>query len=87
MPALARLGAAVEAPSLQGELSTIQAVLPAARAHELQRQLLRLTRGEGVLESSFAGYQPVSGDQPTRERTDYNPRNREEYLLHVGRRA
>jgi ribosomal protection tetracycline resistance protein len=55
----------VETPSLQGELSTVKAVLAAARADDLQRQLPALTRGEGVLESSFAGYQPVSGDQPT----------------------
>jgi ribosomal protection tetracycline resistance protein len=67
MSALARLGAAVETPSLQGELSAITAVLPAARADDLQRQLPGLTGGEGVLESSFAGYQPVSGDQPTRD--------------------
>jgi ribosomal protection tetracycline resistance protein len=66
MPALARLRAAVETPSLQGELSTIKAVLPATLADELRRQLPALTRGEGVLESSFAGYEPVSGDQPTR---------------------
>jgi ribosomal protection tetracycline resistance protein len=87
MPALARLGAAVEPPSLQGKLPTIETVMPAARAHDLQRQLPRLTGGEGVLESSFAGYQPVSGDPPTRQRTDYNPLNREEYLLHVVRRV
>ena len=68
MAATARLGAAVETPSLQGKLSTIEAVLPAARADDLQRQLPALTGGEGVLESSFAGYQPVSGDQPTRRR-------------------
>ena len=66
MAALARLGAAVETPSLQGELSTIETVLPAARAQDLQRQLPGLTGGEGVLDSTFAGYQPVSGDQPTR---------------------
>jgi ribosomal protection tetracycline resistance protein len=68
LPALARLGAAPEPPSLQGKLSTIKAVLPAARADDLQRQLPALTIGEGVLESSFAGYQPVSGEQPTRRR-------------------
>ena len=40
---------------------------PAGRgADELQRQLAGLTGGEGVLESTFAGYQPVSGDQPER---------------------
>jgi ribosomal protection tetracycline resistance protein len=64
--ALARLGATVERPSLQGELSIIEAVLPAALAQDLQQQLPALTGGEGVLDSSFAGYQPVSGDQPTR---------------------
>jgi len=70
MPALVRLGAAVETLSLQGRLSTIKAVLSAARADDLQRQLPGLTGGEGVLDSSFAGYQPVSGEQPTRRRTE-----------------
>jgi ribosomal protection tetracycline resistance protein len=66
MAALARLDAAVEPASLQGPLSMIETVLSAARAQDLQRQLPGLTGGEGVLDSSFAGYQPVSGDQPTR---------------------
>jgi ribosomal protection tetracycline resistance protein len=70
MAALARLDAAVETPSLQGTLSTIEAVLPAARAKDLQQQLPGLTGGEGVLDSSFAGYQPVSGDQPSRTGDD-----------------
>jgi ribosomal protection tetracycline resistance protein len=87
MPALARLGSAVETPSLQGKLSTIKAVLPAARADDLQRQLPGLTGGEGVLESSFAGYQPGSGNQPTRRRTAANPLNLDEYMAHLaGRR-
>ena len=64
--AMARLGAAVEPPSLRGKLSLIEAVLPAARAHDLQRRLAGLTGGEGELESSFAGYEPVSGDPPAR---------------------
>jgi ribosomal protection tetracycline resistance protein len=76
MPALMRLGAAVETPSLQGRLSTIKAVLPAARADDLQRQLPGLTGGEAVLDSSFAGYQPVSGEQPTRRRTTASPPDR-----------
>jgi len=78
MSALARLGAAVETPSLQGKLSTITAVLPASRADDLQRRLPGLTGGEGVLESSFAGYQPVSGEQPTRTRATANPLNVDE---------
>jgi len=68
MAALARLEAAVETPSLRGTLSLIETVLPAARAQELQQQLPGLTGGEGVLDSTFAGYQPVSGDPPTRRR-------------------
>jgi ribosomal protection tetracycline resistance protein len=87
MAALARHGAAVETPSLQGKLCTIETVLSATRAHDLQRQLPGLTRGEGVLESSFEGYEPVSGDPPTRRRTTVNPLNREEYMMHLARRA
>jgi ribosomal protection tetracycline resistance protein len=87
MPALARLGAAVETPSLQGRLCTIETVLSAARAHDLQRRLPGLTRGEGVLESSFEGYEPVSGDQPTRRRTTANPLNSGEYMMQFARGA
>jgi len=67
-PALARLGAAAEAPSPHGELAAIEAVMPAARVDDLHRQLPGLTHGEGVVESDFAGYQPVSGEQPIRRR-------------------
>jgi ribosomal protection tetracycline resistance protein len=73
MAALARLEAVVETPSLQGTLSLIETVMPAARAQALQRQLPGLTGGEGVLDSTFVGYQPVSGDQPTRRPTTAKP--------------
>src|SRR5207244_6997052 len=43
MPALARLGAAVETPLVEGKLSTIKASLPAVRAADLRRQLPALT--------------------------------------------
>ena len=43
--------------------------------------------GEGVLESSFAGYEPVLGDQPARRRTTPNPLNLEEYQMHLARRV
>jgi ribosomal protection tetracycline resistance protein len=55
--------------------------------HGLRQQLPALTRGEGVLESAFDRYQPVRGDIPTRPRSDHNPLNRKEYLLHVLRRV
>jgi ribosomal protection tetracycline resistance protein len=87
MPALARLGAALETPSLQGKLATIETVLPATRAQDLQRQLAELTGGEGMLESSFAGYQALSGNKPIRRRTTPNPLNLGEYMLHLARRT
>ncbi len=73
MPALGRLGATVETPSLRGNLCTIEAVLSAERAHQFQRQLPRLTRGEG--QSGFEGYEPV-GDRPIRSRTTADHANR-----------
>jgi ribosomal protection tetracycline resistance protein len=67
LSALTRLGAAVDAPQPQGDLSVLETVLPAASVHLLQQQLPGLTGGEGVLESSFAGYQPVHGAPPVRK--------------------
>ena len=64
LAAAARLGAAVDAPQPHGELSVLETVLPAASVNLLQQQLPGLTGGEGVLESSFAGYQPVHGAPP-----------------------
>jgi ribosomal protection tetracycline resistance protein len=66
LPMLARLGTIVETPSVQGRLATVETILPAARAHDLQQQLPSLTGGGGVFESRFAGYEPVSGVQPMR---------------------
>ena len=83
---LARVGAAANAPSLHGELSTIETVLPAARAHDLHRQLPAVTGGEGVFDSDFEGDRPVVGARPERRRTTANPLNRGEYLLHLARR-
>ncbi len=87
MPALGRMGADVDTPSLHGDLSTVEAFLPAARVRDLQLQVPGLTGGEGVLESTFAGYQPVSGDRPTRRRTTANPLNLNEYLSYLAGRA
>jgi len=86
MAALGRLGVVVERQSVSGDLSTIETILPAARAYDLQRQLSGLTSGEGVLESSFVGYQPVNDDPPTRRRTMANPLNRDEYMMQLARR-
>jgi ribosomal protection tetracycline resistance protein len=86
LPALAALGAVPHPPAIQGASCTVEGEIPAARVHELRRQLPALSRGEGILESSFDRYQPVRGTIPTRQRAHPDPLNREEYVLHVARR-
>jgi ribosomal protection tetracycline resistance protein len=87
LPALARLGAVPLVPELRDPSYLLTGSIPAARVHELQQQLPSLTRGEGVLDSAFDHYQPAGGPVPVRARTDHNPLNRKEYLLHVQRRV
>ena len=87
LPVLARLRAVPGAPAMRGPLCLLDGDIPAAQVRELEEQLPGLTRGEGVLEAAFGHYQPVRGAVPSRRRTDHNPLNREEYLLHVARRV
>lgn len=77
---LAQQGAAVQAQVVRGDNVRIEAELPAERLQALQRRLSPATNGDGVLESSFAGYQPVRGEPPTRRRSTPNPLNQQEYL-------
>jgi ribosomal protection tetracycline resistance protein len=87
LPALARLGAVPGPPVTQGPLLMVAGEIPAPRVHELAQQLPALTRGEGVLEGTFSGYRLARDPVPVRPRSDHNPLHREEYLLHVLRRA
>jgi len=59
----------------------------AAQAGHGRQHRPGLTRGEGVLESEFHRYAPVRGTPPIRPRSDHNPLDRKEYLLHVVRRV
>ncbi|HEY2326374.1 MAG TPA: translation factor GTPase family protein [Gaiellaceae bacterium] len=63
---VARVGGVIDDTSVEGEIAVLAGELPAARLHELQRQLPDLTGGEGVLDSEFAGYRPVEGPPPKR---------------------
>ena len=85
LAALGRLGAGATTPLTRGELSVLEATLPASHVLELRRRLPGLTGGEGVLDSEFAGYQPVAGESPIRKRLMPDPRNPKEYLAQVGR--
>jgi ribosomal protection tetracycline resistance protein len=66
LSALARLGAATGLPLLDAELCVVTAMLPSAQVRSLQEQLPGLTGGEGALDVSFGGYQPVHGSFPAR---------------------
>jgi ribosomal protection tetracycline resistance protein len=85
LPALAKLHAVPGATAITGSVLTLEGDIPAAQVHELRQQVPRLTRGEGVMETSFDRYEPVRGPTPIRPRTDDNPLNREEYLRHTVR--
>ena len=79
---LARLEASLHEVTTQAS-SQLEGDIAAARVHELHQLLPGLTRGEGVLASTFDHYQPIRGETPTRPRTDRDPRNRGEYLRQV----
>ena len=85
LPALARLLAIPLEQHAKGALSIVEGDIPAAAVHRLHQLLPGLTRGEGVLESAFDHYRLVRGEVPVRSRSDHNPLNRKEYLLHVAR--
>ena len=80
---LARLEASPQGITTQATSSQLEGDIAAAKVHELQQLLPGLTRGEGVLASTFDHYQPMRGETPTRPRTDRDPRNRGEYLRQV----
>jgi ribosomal protection tetracycline resistance protein len=84
--ALGRFGGVPEKQETDRDAYVISGLIPAARLKELEPALPGLTRGEGVVETTFAGYRPVAGPPPTRARWDNNPLDREEYLLRVERR-
>jgi ribosomal protection tetracycline resistance protein len=85
LPMLKRVDATLERQSA-GASCVLEGRIRAEQLHTLQQRLPALTRGEGILETTFASYQPVRGAPPTRRRTDNNPLDREEYLLRLSRR-
>jgi ribosomal protection tetracycline resistance protein len=71
LAAVGQLGGEVEPPAVRGDLATVDALLPAVRAHDLQRRLSNVAHGEATVESTFGGYRPV-GDASRRR--DLEPR-------------
>jgi ribosomal protection tetracycline resistance protein len=87
VPLLARLGAALQSSTMRGSSYLLEGEILSTRVHELQQHLPAATHGEGVLDSVFDSYRLVGDPIPTRPRSDLNPLNRKEYLLHVLRRV
>jgi ribosomal protection tetracycline resistance protein len=84
---LIKLRATPQAPMLRGTSYFLEGEIPVEQIQELQQYLPGLAHGEGVLEYAFERYAPLSGNFPTRARSDNNPLNRKEYLLAVLRRV
>ena len=72
-------------PETDGSVCVLGGRIQVARFHQLRSRLPDLTRGEGVLESAFAGYRPIEGPPPSRPRTDRNPLDRDAYLRRITR--
>jgi ribosomal protection tetracycline resistance protein len=87
VPVLARLGGIPETQVTTGSAASVDGLIPAAKVHDMERQLPTLTSGEGVIEAVFDHYEPVRGPAPSRPRSDHNPLDRKEYLLRVTRGA
>ncbi|MEX1023252.1 MAG: GTP-binding protein, partial [Dehalococcoidia bacterium] len=87
LPMLTALRAVPRTPAVLGASYVLEGDVPAGQVHALQQALPAVTRGEGVVECAFDRYEPVRGVPPTRPRTDHNPSDRKEYLLHVLRRV
>jgi len=85
-PVLVQLGGVPQATAIRGPTCTLEGEVPAARVHELRRQLPALTRGEGILETAFERYHPVRGEIPDRPRSDNTPLDRAEYLRRLAGR-
>jgi ribosomal protection tetracycline resistance protein len=58
----------------------LEGLIPARRTFAFERQIPDLTGGEGVFVAELGEYQEARGVAPTRERTDNNPLDRQEYL-------
>jgi ribosomal protection tetracycline resistance protein len=85
-PILGRLAeshATVETSQIDADHAQLTGLIPAGRVHTFESQLPGLTHGEGILLSTFDSFRPVAGAPPTRPRSDGNPLNLKEYLVHL----
>ncbi|MWV42165.1 GTP-binding protein [Paenibacillus sp. HJL G12] len=82
---LSAIAAVVHDTVLKNDIFLISGTLPVAETDRFKRSLHAFTQGEGFMVVEPDGYTSIVGKVPVRERTDDNPLNRNEYLLHVSR--
>ncbi|TCO48421.1 ribosomal protection tetracycline resistance protein [Kribbella antiqua] len=75
--------AVVDQTTLHPTHARLEGTIPAATTHLFETQLPAQTHGEGILTPISTTYTPVPGPPPYRTRTDGNPLNQKEYLLHL----
>jgi ribosomal protection tetracycline resistance protein len=85
---LSRLHVRVRGAFRANGIASIQAVAPLAAVRDVQAMLPGLTRGEGLVDADFEGYEPVIGaTPPTRARTTPNGLDIVEYMAQLARRG
>jgi ribosomal protection tetracycline resistance protein len=83
---LGRLNIRVKGAYRGSGIARIQALAPLASVRDVQAALPGLTRGEGIVDADFEGYEPIIGTiPPTRPRTTPNALDVVEYMAHLAR--
>lgn len=80
---LSGAGAIFKEPILHRDAYLLTGTLSVAATEDFKRSLHSFTEGEGVLMVKPYGFRKLESNYPTRKRTDFNPLNRKDYMLHV----
>lgn len=80
---LAESRASVEHTALHQDVAHLEGTIPAATTHPFETHLPSQTHGEGILTTTTTTYTPAPSPTPTRPRTDGNPLDQKQYLLHL----
>ncbi|MGH8794813.1 MAG: GTP-binding protein, partial [Stackebrandtia sp.] len=80
---LAKAGATVTGHAVHGATCRLTGTMRAQDVHGFERLLPALTQGESMFVSHLDGHRPISGDPPTRKRTDGDPLHLDSYLTHL----
>lgn len=78
--------AVIAESGVEGDTAVITGEIPAADVADFERYLPGISRGEGDFDHWHCGWLPVSGEPPSRPRTDFNPLDRVEYLSRLSGR-